>query len=156
MKRLNDKGFTLTEVLVTVVISSIIMLSMLGFVQSFSNIYTKSVVENDQRMVLGIVKGYLRSELQLSKTISTTSGPLLDKLSFTGGKVYKNDVDAFAADFYGTNAVSVTLTGFGSHLTFSISVSNTHGDILSETFIMNTFNVGNNSILSPVSVIYYK
>lgn len=156
MKRLNDRGFTLTEVLVTVVISSIIMLSILGFFQSFSGIYRAGVVENDQRMVLGIVKSYIRKELQLSKTISTSSGPLLNELSFTGGKVYKNGVDAFQAGFYGTNSVIVSLTGFGSHLTFVVSVVNAQGDSLSETYIMNTFNVGNNNILSPVSLVYYK
>ena len=155
MKRLNKRGFTLSELIVTVAISSIIMIALSSFASVVGRVFTDSKIKNEQQLMLSIIKEYIKKELTLAEDITMTGDLSFEKLSFQNNVILKNDVNAFDDSFYGSQTITADVYGLGSLLYFRITIEKAE-KVISEEFVLKTLNKINIDIPNRVTEIYYK
>jgi hypothetical protein len=97
----------------------------------------------------------LKNELTYVNDVSINNVSTYNKLEFTGGKIFKNEVQSFDNEFYGNTSIEGKLTGQGSVLTFTLTFKNGERE-RSEVYVIKTLNKTNTNITTPVSTIYYK
>lgn len=155
MIKTDKRGFTLIEVIATVAVSSILMVTLVTFFSLVSNIFVETALESESRLVMSSAKAYLRNELTYPVDIKVAADATYDKLEFAGGRLYKNGVQVFNNEFYGNTTIEGTATGLGSLLTFQLTVRN-GTTARTETFVLKTLNKTDNAFSTATSVIYYK
>ncbi len=154
MKKLNSKGFTLTEVLAAITLSLIITLALSSFVSAFGNIYSATRERNEKQLMMSITKEYLKSQLAHAQNITPSGGEGHQRLEFKNGRIYKNADLVFDEDFYAGYQIAVTASGQGSAINFSAGVFGDDGS-LEDEFAVKTLNTLNIDMPDPVGVIYF-
>lgn len=155
MKYTKRKGFTLIEVVATVAIASLVMVALVSFFSVISKVFVTSAVESELRLISSSAKAYLKNELTYVTDIGVSGDGTYSKIEFTGGKIFKNDVQVFDNPFYGNTTIDAEITGQGSVLTFTIKVKNGVTE-RSEVYVVKTLNKMDTAISTPVKVLYYK
>lgn len=155
MKKLNRKGFTLIEVVATVAIASLVMVALVSFFSVISKVFVTSAVESELRQISSVTKAYLKNELTYVTEIGVSGDGTYTKVEFTGGRMFKNDIQVFDNEFYGNTIIDGEITGQGSVLTITLRVEK--GETKrNEVYVIKTLNKVDTAISTPVKVIYYK
>ena len=138
MKHLkNNKGMTLIEVIISLIILSLVTVSVSQLMISFSNLYKQINTMASTNILLDVVSADILNEIRHAKgideltdgsiTIKTNNGSV--KYDAEGGRVKKDGVDIYHEDLYkhksvvlnfgqdddnGIYSVKITLKGGGS------------------------------------------
>jgi prepilin-type N-terminal cleavage/methylation domain-containing protein len=155
LKNLNKKGFTLIEVVATVAIASLVMVALVSFFSVISKVFVTSAVESELRLISSSTKAYLKNELTYVTEIGGSGDGTYNKIEFTGGRIFKNDIQVFDNEFYGNTSIDGEITGQGSVLTITLKVKKGVTE-RSEVYVIKTLNKVDTAISTPVKVIYYK
>lgn len=155
MKNIKRKGFTLIEVVATVAIASLVMVALVSFFSVVSKVFVSSTVESELRLISSNTKAYLKNELTYVSDLGVSGDGTYSKIEFSGGRIYKNDVQVFDNDFYGNINIDGEITGQGSVLTITLRVEKNESK-RSEVYVIKTLNKIDTAISTPVKVIFYK
>jgi len=155
LKRIDGKGFTLIEVVATVAIASLVMVSLVTFFSVVSRVFVASAQESESRLIISSAKAYLKNELTYVAEIDDSGDGTFDKLEFNGGKMFLNGAQVFTDEFYGNSRIYGEVTGLGSVLTFELRIENGGTDRI-ETYVVKTLNKIDTAISTPTTSIYYK
>ena len=155
MKNINRKGFTLIEVVATVAIASLVMVALVSFFSVVSKVFVSSTVESELRLISSNTKAYLKNELTYVSDLGVSGDGTYSKIEFSGGRIYKNDVQVFDNDFYGNINIDGEITGQGSVLTITLRVEKGESK-RSEVYVIKTLNKIDTAISTPVKVLFYK
>lgn len=155
MKNIKRKGFTLIEVVATVAIASLVMVALVSFFSVVSKVFVSSTVESELRLISSNTKAYLKNELTYVSDLGVSGDGTYSKIEFSGGRIYKNDVQVFDNDFYGNINIDGEITGQGSVLTITLRVEKGESK-RSEVYVIKTLNKIDTAISTPVKVIFYK
>lgn len=131
------------------------MVALVSFLSVVSKVFVASAIESEQRLIASSAKAYLKNELTYVTEIAVNGDGSFSKLEFTGGRIYKNDVQVFDNEFYGNTSIYGQVTGLGSVLTFTIRVEN-GGTNRTEDYVIKTLNKVDTAISTPVTTLYYK
>lgn len=155
MKNIKRKGFTLIEVVATVAIASLVMVALVSFFSVVSKVFVSSTVESELRLISSNTKAYLKNELTYVSDLGVSGDGTYSKIEFSGGRIYKNDVQVFDNDFYGNINIDGEITGQGSVLTITLRVEKGESK-RSEVYVIKTLNKIDTAISTPVKLIFYK
>lgn len=155
MKNIKRKGFTLIEVVATVAIASLVMVALVSFFSVVSKVFVSSTVESELRLISSNTKAYLKNELTYVSDLGVSGDGTYSKIEFSGGRIYKNDVQVFDNDFYGNINIDGEITGQGSVLTITLRVEKGESK-RSEVYVIKTLNKIDTAISTPVKVLFYK
>lgn len=155
MKNIKRKGFTLIEVVATVAIASLVMVALVSFFSVVSKVFVSSTVESELRLISSNTKAYLKNELTYVSDLGVSGDGTYSKIEFSGGRIYKNDIQVFDNDFYGNINIDGEITGQGSVLTITLRVEKGESK-RSEVYVIKTLNKIDTAISTPVKVIFYK
>lgn len=128
----------------TVAIASLVMVALVSFLSVVSKVFVASAIESEQRLIASSAKAYLKNELTYAENVTIININELtyntnQKLEFIDGKIYKNDVQVFDNEFYGSTKINISVTGIGSVLTFTLDVVNGE-TVRTEDYVIKTLN----------------
>lgn len=114
--RKNDGGFTLVELVVGMLISSLILVFATGMILSANNFFMDNITRSENKQIGDTVFNYLKEELtfgtdvQLFGASSDASGEAVGSrsLTVTGGRLYSMGQDVYGEDFYMGRSVKFT------------------------------------------------
>lgn len=147
-------GFTLIELIVSIMIIALVIISIFTFYLFQSKTYARSVDKSQLQSELRLTSDYVSNKLRNASTISLTDSTLANRFYLTGKSLYLNDI--LLSDSVDDILFSINPIGEKYSLDFSISGSrkNNINFSVSSNVMLNNAHV-NGATLSNNTIVYY-